>query len=52
MNRYGFQELEKTAEYIETHWYKDTICMNANRFGSTIKELYIDYLSYLLDEEK
>ena len=52
MNRYGFQDLEKTAEYIETHWYKDTTLMDSKRFGADIKEIYVDYLSYLLDEEK
>ena len=52
MNRYGFQDLEKTAEYIETHWYKDTTLMDSKRFGADIKEIYVDYLSYLLDDEK
>ena len=52
MNQYGFQDLEKTAEYIETHWYKDTTLMDSKRFGADIKEIYVDYLSYLLDDEK
>ena len=52
MNKFGFQDMEKTSEYVETQWYKDqyaskTVGRVEERFAP--KEFYADYLQSLLD---
>jgi hypothetical protein len=40
MNRFGFQEMEKTGEYVETQWYKETKA----KIVIVEKQFYTDYL--------
>lgn len=50
LSRQGFEKLEATSEYMETHYYGET---NVNNYGSliSINQFWADYARYLLNPE-
>ena len=51
MNTAGFQELEKTGEYMETHYFKVTKSEMQHHEFYVQNRLFKDYVQYLLDSE-
>ena len=51
MNEVGFQQLDKTSEYMETHYYKQPNSGNKKAIY-TSNRLVIDYLQHLVKESK
>ena len=52
MNDIGFQELEKTAEYMETHYFKEKQIENRTMFSATCTGFFTDYMKWLISEER
>ena len=50
-NDIGFQEIEKTAEYMETHYYKSTEIYNKKRLPNSSIPFWGNYLSNLISEQ-